>query len=715
MLPAMLPTNCRRFASLGIALGAGFLPSTFGAPIPSPSTPTSVSRPNIIFILADDLGYGDVGAFYQDSRPESSHRLLTPNLDRMASEGMMLMNHYCGSPVCAPSRGSILTGVSQGHCDIRDNQFDRPLPPNHTLGTVLQAAGYTTVTVGKWGVGGTDAPWPAHPLNRGFNEFYGFLRHTDAHDHYPGNSGGIFDGFTEVTNGLDGAYSADLFTARAKWFIVNHVTNDRNRPFFLYLAYTLPHWEMQLPPGPYPETRGLHGGMQWPLDLAAGHPDSYIYPEFRDKPWPDNEKRHASMVRRLDDCVGDILQLLRDLGIEHETFVVFTSDNGPHNEGNDPRFFDSWGPFDGIKRDLFEGGGREPTFIWWPGTVPAGQRSAEISAQYDWMATFADAAGVPVPARIDGISLLPALTGHPDVQLHHEYLYCEYLGRMEGPVTKEILGRHHYQQRGQEQYIRIGDFVGLRYQIKSPDDPLRLYNVVNDPKELQDLSNDPANRSLLARMRDLLVTARTPDPAAPRPYDSVLLPNEEPSMATREIAYSYFKGHWPWLPAFRMMRPTDTGTIGGWSYLMQDAETSGEDYQGFLRELIFRVKGFTMSEAFGVEYKGSLSVPANGKYEFTIQSDSGVDFWIHDDLVVDDDYNHDGLAQMPRSGTVLLRAGWHPFRLDYRHSLFNGRALLKVTVKGPGREDGAMNPETPGGAAQRTLEGSQAVAATVID
>jgi arylsulfatase A-like enzyme len=658
--------NYRRLASTALATGLAALANAAAAGKPP--------APNILFILVDDLGYGDVGAFYQNGRSEGTPRLLTPNLDRMAREGMLLTDHSCAAPVCAPSRGSLMTGMNQGHCDNRDSQFDRPLPPNHTLGTVLRAAGYYTAAMGKWGLAGTTAPWPAHPLNRGFDEYYGFLRHKDAHDHYAGNNGGIFDDFTEVARGLDGIYDSDLFTARAKKFIIDHETrNNEDQPFFLYLAYTLPHMKMQLPPGPYPAGEGLSGGEQWPIDAKSCKPDSYVYPEFRGMPWPAEEKCHASMVHRLDDCVGDILQLVRDLHIERNTLVIFTSDNGPHNEGKDPRFFDSWGPFDGIKRDLFEGGARVPTIAWWPGTVPAGAVNPVLSAQYDWMATFAELAGVPAPARSDGISLLPSLTGQSEKQARHPYLYSEFFGLMKGPITKEILARHGYQTRDQEQYVRMGDFAGVRYQITSPTTPLRLYNLANDPKELHDLSAEPRYQSMLARMRDLLVTARTPDPAAPRPYDQVLLPAVEQPSTTGGVAYRYFVGRWPWLPAFQAMKPNRVATVP--SLVLPDA---GE------------------KNAFGVEYTGSIYVPADGKYVFTIRSDSGVDFWVHDDLVIDDDYQHDGFLKPPRVGSVLLEAGWHPIRLAYRHDPANGEPLLDVTESGPEMSTDAFAPDRVG-------------------
>jgi arylsulfatase A-like enzyme len=633
-----------------------------------PTARAAPPRPNIIFILVDDMGYGDCGVLYQNRRSSTEPKLLTPGLDRMAAEGTILSNHYCGSPVCAPSRASILQGMNQGHCDNRDNQFDWPLPANHTLGTVMRQAGYYTAVIGKWGLAGKQPPWPAHPLNRGFDTFYGFLRHQAAHNHYPGNGGGIYDGFIEVAQGLDGIYTADLFTARAKSLIVEHHQRHPDQPLFLYLAYTLPHFAMQLPPGPYPKGGGIHGGVQWPL-VETGKADSYIYPAFRDQPWPEKEKCFASMMHRLDDCVGDVLQLLRDLNMDRDTLVVFTSDNGPHNEGNDPSFFGSWGPFDGIKRDLFEGGWREPTFVWWPGTVPAGRTDPIVSAQYDWVATFAQAAGVVVPDRTDGISLLPTLTGHPDQQARHDYLYSEYQGVMIGPLTRSILDRHGYTKRGQEQAVRIGDFVGVRYNITSPTDPLRLYNVVEDPKEEHELSGvDPKYQDVLARMQDLLVTARTPDPHAPRPYDDALLPAVPQPSRRGGLSVQIYHGRWPWLPAFRMMPALDPPSI-----------TPN-----------FRLPAIAESDGFGAAYTGWFHVPADGKYTLAVSSDSGVDCWVHDDLVIDDDFNH---LPAPKTGSVRLQAGWHPLRLDYRHDPFAKAAHLNVVLRGPDNQQEPLEGE----------------------
>jgi arylsulfatase A-like enzyme len=656
-----------------------------GRPAQAEPQPSS-QRPNILFIFVDDLGYGDVGVFWQNERPTGQPRLKTANLDRLAAEGMRLTNHYCASPVCAPSRASLMTGLDQGHCPIRDNQFDKPLPHNHTMASVLHQAGYDTAAVGKWGLGGTSAPWPGHPLNRGFNEYYGFMRHGQAHDHYAGNGKGIYDGFNEVKDGIDGAYDSDLFTARAKKFITDHVERHKDEPFFLYLAYTLPHMKMQLPPGPYPQGGGLHGGNQWPFK-PFGKPDSYVYPEFRDEHWPANEKCHASMVHRLDDCIGDVLQLLADLKIDDNTLVVFSSDNGPHNEGHDVAYFASWGPFDGFKRDLFEGGSREPTIVRWPGHVAANSVSNEPSANYDWLATLADVAGVPAPGNTDGISLLPSLTGHADQQRHHPYLYSEYLGPMAGPRAKEVVARHGYTKRGQEQAVRIGDFVGVRYDIQSPNDPLRLYNVVADPHQDHDLAGETRYEKVLSQMRDLLVTARTPDPSAPRPYDEEFLPAVAKPAKTGAIAYHTFTGTWPWMPDFRALTPEKSGEAPGF-VLPGEKPAKGrkkQPAQANQRE--------QAGPQLGVAFDGFVNVPADGDYQFTVTSDTGVILWVHDSLIIDDDYTHD---DPPRTGSVRLRAGWHPVRLFYRHDPAEFAPRLNVVLRGPNGTNVTLEEETIG-------------------
>ena len=309
----------------------------------------------------------------------------------MAANGATMPQHYCAAPVSAPSRASIMLGVSQGHANVRDNEFDKALEDNYTVGNVLQKAGYTTAAIGKWGLQGLgkDTNWPAHPLNRGFDYYYGYMRHKDGHEHYPKE--GLYDGLkevwenrTEVSKDLDKCYTGDLWTAVAKRWIVDHEKgNDANKPFFMYLAYDTPHAVLELPTQAYPEGGGLKGGMQWlgtpgqMINTASGKVDSWVHPDYvnatwdddnnpatPEVTWPDTYKRQATIVRRIDSEVGDLIQLFKDLRIDSNTLIVFTSDNGPSNESylpknfvpNNPDFFNSFGPFDGIKRDCWEGG-----------------------------------------------------------------------------------------------------------------------------------------------------------------------------------------------------------------------------------------------------------------------------------------------------------------------------------------------------------------------
>lgn len=352
----------------------------------------TAAQPNILFILTDDLGYGDLGVYFQNERARAGQRhqpwLATPHLDRMAAEGMRLTRHYCAAPVCAPSRASLLLGVHQGHANVRDNQFDKALEDNHTLGTVLRQAGYATAAIGKWGLQGPGAAseQPGHPLRRGFDYFYGLLAHISGHFHYlkehgsldnQGQPTGVHENYRNVTDGLDRCYSTDLFTARAKQWILDHHAARPGQPFFLYLAYPAPHARLDVPTRPYPDGGGIHGGMQWlgtpgrMINTAEGDIDTWIHPDYAtatydhdrnpatpEVDWPEHARRHATMVRRLDDAVADLLQTLNDLHLATNTLVVFTSDNGTHHEGGyggrvvyDPTFFASFGPLQGIKHN----------------------------------------------------------------------------------------------------------------------------------------------------------------------------------------------------------------------------------------------------------------------------------------------------------------------------------------------------------------------------
>lgn len=466
-------------------------------------------RPNVIFVLCDDLGYGDISPFGQ-------RRFSTPNLETLAKEGQRWTQHYAASPVCVPTRACLMLGVHTGHSPIRDHQFDRALPELNelpTLASVLKSAGYGTYAVGKWGIGGGKKDMPAHPQKRGFDQWFGLFGHSDGHVHYPDTEHPLFDGYENVTERYRDCYATDLYTAKAKDYIVQHQKKRPRQPFFLYLAYIAPHAQYHVPDAPYPAE-----GVSLPLKTNPAQKNNWLDPALP-KEWSDWEKRYATMIRRLDSAMGDLTGFLKRQGLDKDTIVVFTSDNGP---AKDPQLFQSWGPLDGFKRDLYEGGMREPTLVWGPGRVRPGTVTLP-SAQYDWLATFADLAGVPAPKHTDGISLAPTLTGK-GAQKPHEFLYWEFHGPSGQKTDREILARHGHPSTGpdpwgDQQAVRIGDFVGVRVQIKDADTPLKLYNVVTDPHEDRDLSGDPKHTGLLAKMKALMASEHTPQPGNPRPYD----------------------------------------------------------------------------------------------------------------------------------------------------------------------------------------------------
>lgn len=619
----------------------------------------TATKPNIILILADDMGYGDVGVFFQNGRSQA--HFSTPELDRMAAEGRLLMQHYTGAPVCAPARGSLLMGQHQGNCAIRDNQFDKAMPDNHTLATVLKQAGYSTIGIGKWGLQGKeDEKWPGHPLRHGFDEFFGFLEHGSGHTYYHTDKHPLREGWENVTGKYQDIYSTDLFTARAKKFIVDHEASDPGKPFFMYLAYTAIHNPLQVPGKPYPHGRGVKGGVQWPPKPTPSTRDTWLHPDYANattdgKPWTEEMKRYATMARRLDDCIGDLMQLLRDLHIENNTLVVFTSDNGPANEGgSDPRLFDSWGPFDGLKRDCWEGGIHEPTIAWWPGHIPANTKSDFVSGFWDWMPTFADLAGLTPPAQSDGVSLVPSLTGKGK-QHDRGYIYGEYVANGKNKASAEVFARKNVTGRGQQQFLRMGDWVAVRTQIESEDTPIRLYNITKDPHQDHDVAGDPEYAKIVGRMKDMLLTVRRPSADARRPYDNALLPSVAArATAKGELDFAVYQGEWPWLPDFDALEPVRTGRAAGLDLSVLTPET-------------------------GIRFSGFIEVPADGNYTFRLTSDSGAQMWIHDAHLVGDDFHN---TATEATASIPLRAGLHPFRIFYRKT--TDKPLLKLEYSAPG-------------------------------
>ncbi|MCD6508495.1 arylsulfatase [Candidatus Poribacteria bacterium] len=395
-------------------------------------------KPNIIFILADDLGYGDLGCYGQ--------RLIeTPNIDALAAEGIRFTQCYAGSTVCAPSRCALMTGFHMGHARVRGNKLIPLRPRDVTVAEILKGAGYTTAIIGKWGLG--EPGTTGVPNLKGFDEWFGYLNQRRAHNYYPEYLWRNMEKYwiKENMNGKKGVYSHDLFTEEALKFI----RRNRGNPFFLYLAYTIPHANNEL-------GRKTGNGMEVPSDEP-----------YSDRSWPQVEKNFAAMVTRMDRDVGRIVSLLKELGIDGETVIFFSSDNGPHREGgHDPKFFKSSGPLRGIKRDLYEGGIRVPMIVRWPGKIKPGSVSDQVWAFWDFLPTAAEIAGVESPRGIDGISMLPALLGKE--QGDHEYLYWEFY------------------ERGFDQAVRMGDWKGVRHL----DRKIELYNLSEDIGERRNIAAD---------------------------------------------------------------------------------------------------------------------------------------------------------------------------------------------------------------------------------
>jgi len=419
-------------------------------------------RPNIIFILADDLGYGDLGCYGQQ-------RIQTQNIDRLAAEGMRFTQCYAGSTVCAPSRCALMTGLHTGHATVRGNALVPLRAQDVTVAEVLKRAGYTTALIGKWGLGepGTSGV----PNRKGFDTFFGYLNQVHAHNYYPDylwrNEARIKIEGNVVKNGVAlkrAQYAPDLFTSEALRF----VEQQKDKLFFLYLAYTTPHANNE---------RGfLEGnGLEVPSDAP-----------YSDKPWPQVEKNYAAMVTRMDADVGRLLTELKKLGLEENTIVFFSSDNGPHKEGgHDPRFFQSGGPLTGIKRDLFEGGVRVPMIARWPGHIAAGRASDQVWTFWDFLPTAAELAGATAPAGLDGIAVLPTLLGKGE-QKQHDFLYWEF------------------HERGFQQAVRMGEWKAVR---SASGEPLELYDLRTDLAEKHNVAGQQAE--IVDRIEEYLKTART--------------------------------------------------------------------------------------------------------------------------------------------------------------------------------------------------------------
>ncbi len=418
------------------------LPWTAGA---SDTQAATDEKPNIIFILADDLGYGDLGSYGQQ-------RIRTPHLDKMAAQGMRFTQAYAGSTVCAPSRCVLMTGLHTGHAYIRGNGRLPLRPEDQTVAQVLKDAGYQTALIGKWGLG--DAGTTGHPNQKGFDYFFGYLDQGHAHNYYPthlwrdeervplANSVPNEDAHGAGVANVKSQYSHDLIAQEA----LDYIDRAKDGPFFLYLAFTIPH----------ANNEARNRGMEVP-----------DYGPYAAERWPDPQKGLAAMITRMDGDIGRLFEKLREHGLDEKTIVFFSSDNGPHAEGgNDPKFFNSSGPLRGLKRDLYEGGIRVPMIVRRPGHIEPGAINHTPWAFWDFLPTAAELAGAESPQGLDGVSIVPALRGQA--------------------MDDERLFFWEFFERGSSVAVRRGKWKAVRKNYIGAK--TELYDLMEDIGEKRDLA-----------------------------------------------------------------------------------------------------------------------------------------------------------------------------------------------------------------------------------
>ncbi len=439
-----------------------------------------IEKPNIVFIIADDLGYGDLSCYGQDM-------FETPNIDKLSEHGMIFTQHYSGSTVCAPSRSVLMTGLHTGHTPVRGNQRygdhgQYPLADSViTLPELLQQNGYVTGAFGKWGLGPVGSE--GDPNNQGIDEFFGYNSQSLAHNYYPyflwSNDQKIM--LDENSGFRKELYAPELIQEKTLEFI----ERNKDNPFFLFVPTVIPHAELIAPEevmeqfrGKYLPEKVYHG-----LDSGA---------EYRQGPYGSQTESHAAfvaMISILDQQVGEIMGKIDELGLREKTIIIFTSDNGPHLEGGgDPDYFDSNGPLKGYKRDLYEGGVRVPLIVSWPGKVEEGSESNHISAFWDFLPTFSEILDISEVPENDGISFLPELLGEND-QKEHEYLYWEF------------------HENGFDIAVRKGNWKGIYFK---DEDQFELYNLEEDLSEENDIAGK--HPEIVEELKRIMIKSRTPSP-----------------------------------------------------------------------------------------------------------------------------------------------------------------------------------------------------------
>ncbi|HXH98764.1 MAG TPA: arylsulfatase [Sphingobacteriaceae bacterium] len=437
-------------------------------------TPEPVAgKPNIVYLMADDLGYGTVGFNGQT-------KIKTPNIDRLAKEGMIFKQHYSGSSVCAPSRAALMTGVNTAHAHIRElsawtasgKSIDL-LAEEVTVAEELKRAGYATAIIGKWGM--DESNTTGNAIDQGFDFFYGYKTHTEAHHYYPEYMWRNKEKLMlpkNVTAQKKGTYSNDSFTDEA----IKFIRANKSKPFFLYLPYTVPHNEITVPE----DSKKPYLNLNWPKKpMQKGH---YYHDE-------EGNTTYAGMVSRLDKYVGQIITELKQQGLDNNTLVIFTSDNGPafNNE-----FFNNNGPFRGQKLTLYEGGIRMPFAARWPGKIKPNSVTDQVAAFWDFLPTACEIAGIKPSLNIDGISYLPTLLGKNKKQKQHDFLYWE-INETQGPI----------------QAIVMGKWKGILLYEK----PFELYDLLTDIGETTNVADK--NPDIVKKIRETMIATRTENPEFP--------------------------------------------------------------------------------------------------------------------------------------------------------------------------------------------------------